>query len=1061
MALARVQATARGNHGSASSFVFPSFPAAPTVGNALILFICNWTASPAIASITDNRGNTYVQADDITNSIGARIWYCSKIVGTGSPFTITATFASGSNYATSCAVEVSGVGTGLLIDQIAHATGGVGSGFTMSTGNTAALTGPENFLATLLGSRGTGVATVESVSPAWTEEFEDTSTATCPGEGDTRVKTGTAGTTASSSWTCGTQNSWAATIVAFRAPTVAPPSTDIILYQGDPTPTTIILREAGTLTTSTRVTQSVVEVLAGVAPWVSKARVTQSVVEILSQPSVAARSTQSVVEVLGALRPNEIRSTQAITEVLAGVSPLIAPLFENATITTGLTYMRLTTRSGQVYSWSDRPLPDPADYEGGWKAPRVLTWGRLRRALSGVDGQYETSDFVVTLDDTDRLLRELDKQEELINATVVVKKILDSDRRKQLPWTTLYRGVIRDARPMGVLQYELTIKDPYAEQFSATSTPMPRRQIFTADFPNCTVDTVASSAVGYRTTSSTSTAGSTSTAVTGGSGTFGVGDQIRFAGNSLAYAVTSSSGTDPETSITFSPGLSANVPGNAAITVETTRKVQPAIGMRVPFWYGHITDRFMFGGFDSGDGQGPVIYVGDRVLADGKTYGEWLWSGHACYSPGGKPFPMIYFWNYALDDLVYVVAGIGNLATEASTGGRLAIPGYSNWTSLGFTTPYVDRNGHRYTVLFMRGIFRDWALSIREPPPNIGGTPFAVDAYGIEDVGDGTGNLILNAFDQYYHLLINWCPPKGDGYQSGPWLTPPVFTDDPSVPMIDQSSFTKAQAQSAVYTNLIGESAGFRGDFGVGVNNEEISVRDLLARLNVSFGCDSGFSKNAQYFVTMVNWDPATLIYADPLGWERDIFTGTFNIDALTRDLFTTIEYRHTQDYIGRMEGGWRSVMTGQLTTTDGEALAAYGADTIYSTANLYMVRGENRAGDAVEYQRGTKTARVVVALKRSRLAWVQHIVTLQTGPAGFNYELGDVVPVTHYEGLSNVGWTDHPVRIERVEIDPSAYVVTLEGYDLDPMLGDDVKQTREWRLGRKLFVPEWWRSRG
>lgn len=1005
MALARVQATARGNHGFAASFTFPAFAAPPTVGNALILFVCNWSASPAIATITDNRGNTYVQADDITNTIGARIWYCAKIVATGSPFTITASYVgAGLNYATSCAIEVSGVGTGLLIDQLAHATGGVGSGFTVATGSTPALTGPENFLAALTASRGVGATTVETVSPAWTQEFEDLTTSTCPGEGDTRVVTGTAGTTTSASWTIATQNSWAATVVAFRAP--AAPAIDLVLYPGESTPTDIVLRAPGALVTAA-----------------ASARVTQSLLELLSLPAPAARITQTVVEVLG---------TSA---------PWVPEPFENATVATGLTYLRLTTRSGTVYAWSDRPLPDPAEYENGWKAPRVVQWGRLRRALSGVDGQYETSDFVVTLDDTDRLLRELDRLEELINATVIVKKIVDVDRRALRPWAVVYRGVVRDARPLGTLQYEITLKDPFAEQFSAQANPVPRRQVFPADFPNCTVDTIASSATGYRTGAATTPAGNSTVAVAGGNGSFGDGDQILFAGQTTVYAVSSSSSTDPETTITFSPALVANVGGGTAITVLASRKIQPAIGVRVPFYYGHITDRFLVGSLDSGDGQGAMIYVGDRVLADGRGYGEFLWAGHACYSPSGRPFPMLYFWNYALDDLAGVVAGIGTLAAEAASGGRLAVPGYSNWATLGYSTPYVDYHGRRYTVLFMRGIFRDWALGFRQPPPNIGGTPFAVDAYGIETLGDGTGTLLLDAFAQYRHILQNWCPPKGEGYQSGPWLESVTFADDPTVSMIDEASFDAAQAQSVIYTTPLGEPLGFRGDFGVGVNNEEISARDLLARLNLSFGVESGFNAGTQYFISMINRNPATLVLADPLGWERDIFAGTFAIDARTRELFTTIEYRYTQDYLGRAEGGWRSVLSGELSTTEGDAVAAYGSDTVFSQLRLFMVRGHHRAGDATEYTRGSATAAVVIALKRTRFAWVQHMVVLETGPAGFNYELGDAIPITHYEGLSAVGWTDHPVRVERVEIDPSTYTTHLEGYDLDPMLGRGTKQ--------------------
>jgi hypothetical protein len=715
----------------------------------------------------------------------------------------------------------------------------------------------------------------------------------------------------------------------------------------------------------------------------------------------------------------------------------LIPTFENATITIGLTYMRLRTRSGAFYYWSDRPLPDPDGYEGGWKAPRVLEWGRIRRALSGFDGQYETSDFVVTLDDTDRVLRELDKDRELVNATVIVKMIPDDDRRLELPWSTVYRGVIRDARPLGTLRYEMTIKDPFAEQFAADANPVPLRTIQQPDFANCATTNVGSSATGY--TAGGAAAGAETMTVSGGTGTFVDGDVITFAGHATLYTISDQTTDDPETAIIFSPALTDPVAAGEVIAVRAKYEVTPANGRRVPFWYGHITDRVVIDGIDQGDGQGPVIYVGDRQLPDGHTYGEFLWAGHACYS--ATPIPMLYFWNESLDDLSVGIPGVNDLATEAGTGGRIALPGFANWSDNGFTTPYVDYNGRRYTVLFLRGFYRDWALGIRPAPPNLGGVPFAVEAYGCETVGDGSGTLILDGLAQYRHILQNWCPPRGGGYQSGAWLSTLMFVDDPTVPMLDEPSFDTAQAQSAVYTAALGESAGVRGDFGVGVNDEAIRVRDLLARLNVSFGVEAGFSKHAQYFVTMPNRDISTITLAAPLGWERDIFKKTFAIDAKTRDLFTSLGLRHTQDFFNRVSGDWRSIAVDEPSTftdqvvTNPEAVTAYGADTVYHDVLLYMVRGKNRIGDPPEYARGSTTAEVVMTLKLARTSWVQHIAKLQTGPAGFNYELGDILAITHYEGLSETGWTAYPVRVERIEIDPSTYTTVLETFAYESML--------------------------
>ncbi len=708
--------------------------------------------------------------------------------------------------------------------------------------------------------------------------------------------------------------------------------------------------------------------------------------------------------------------------------------FHNAELIIGLTWIILTTRTGAQYVWADRPLPDPDTYYLGWKEPRALAWGKITRALSNVlTGQYENAVFTVDLDDTDRLLRGLDDDRELIGASVVVYMITDVGRRALETPKTVFRGTITEAKPTATLRYSLTMKDPYAEQV-ASQSPAPMRVFNQTDFPNCAQDKVPCSAEAYLVNGAV-LAGVDTVLVDTGHGVFAPGALITFAGHATVYTISTSLLSEPETTITFTPVLTANVADNEAITVTASFTVPIAIGRRVPVPYGWITDRQIVGGIDAGDGQGPVVYVGDRVLSDGKTYGEFIWSAAACYSGGSpaSPFEMLYVWNNDMDGAYNVYYGavavpIGTLATEAGAGGRIAIPGYANWSTLGYTTTYVDLNSRRYTRLFLRGIFRDWALGILKAPDNLGGVPFAVNAYGCETVGDGTGSLIHRGLPQYLHVLQNWLPPVGDCYQTGAWKTTPLYPD--TTPMIDEASFAAADAQSGVYV-----TGGFQGDFILFANNDPVSARDLVARLNLSFAVQSGFNNQIQFCVQLVNTDLGSTTLVDPLGYERDIFAGTFTIDATTRELFTAIAYKHTQDYLSRVQDGWRSTTSGVTETENTTATSDYGAKTTYQTLTLYMLRGKNRSSDSDAYLNGTLTITAVLALTLARVSAIQHLPTLGTGPAGMNYELGDVVPITHYEGLSTAGWTARPVRIERVEIDPSQFISGLEGYDLDPLL--------------------------
>lgn len=731
------------------------------------------------------------------------------------------------------------------------------------------------------------------------------------------------------------------------------------------------------------------------------------------------------------------------TVIVVGGGDDTGTTFENGVLTIGLTWLIITLRSGLQYVWSDRPLPDPVQYYLGWKAPRVTQWGRIRRALSGFDGQYETADFTVLLDDTDRILRQLDADKQLVNATVAVYMISDEGRRALQTAKTVYRGVVRDAAPQGTLAYKLTIKDSFEQQFSINSDPdqVPERTITTNDFANAGETLVTSSAEAY-VVNGTVDVGATKVSVKSGRGVFAERDRVTFAGGADIYTVDAMSscfvtdGIDLETYIVVSPALLTALSDGETITQIPSHQVDPALGERVPFAYGYITDRVLDGaspGMDTGDGQGPVRYVGDKVLSDGKTYGEFLWTGHACYAPGGRPFQMLYFWNEAVDNYgngIYFPS-IGTLDVEAGSGGRIAIPGYDLWDDLGFTAPYVDYGGRRYTVLYLRGIFRDWALGVRMPPANLGGVPFAVAAYGAEVVGDSSGALIINGLQQYKHIVKNWVPPKGTSYQGGIWLDAPTFPDDPSLPMIDEDSFDLADAQSKVYV----DPDGFRGDFIVGANNEAIARRELIARLNVSFGVDCGFNRKTQFFVVMVNVDLGSTTLQPSLTYVRDIFAGTWSIEPITRELYTAIPYRHTQDYFNRVQGGWRSVLTQALEVESTAATGFYGAKTRSPQVTLYMVRGKNRTADPDDYLDGSATAGAVLALKLARVSVIQHVPKWQTGPAGFNYELGDIIPVTHYEGLSLIGWTDRLVRSERVETDPTNYTEGMEALDLAPLL--------------------------
>jgi hypothetical protein len=217
MALARVQATGRVS-AAATTSVSLTFATPPTVGNAIIVLAARYQPAGATISCADNRGNPYTLAVTVgPNPMGAAIFSCAALTASAAPFTVTLTFSGGSTgYWETAALEVSGVGTGLTVDQSVSQSA---TSATPSTGTTPALTVNEVLLAAVhaIGANQASLV-VQTVSPAWTEEFENLNySATVAGEGDTRIVTGATGTTQTCSWTAATAATWGAALAAFKA----------------------------------------------------------------------------------------------------------------------------------------------------------------------------------------------------------------------------------------------------------------------------------------------------------------------------------------------------------------------------------------------------------------------------------------------------------------------------------------------------------------------------------------------------------------------------------------------------------------------------------------------------------------------------------------------------------------------------------------------------------------------------------------------------------------------------------------------------------------------------
>ena len=214
-ALVRVQRTPAVATTTAATTSVLTFATPPTVGHAIVVVATGNHATTLVTAVTDNYGNTYSLAKAQGNASGPRgvaVWFCQAITATGASFTVTVTGTSVQRLGV--AIEISGVGVGLVLDQTAG-TGAVGAAST-TTGATAALTGNDHLVVAGAGIAATLASlTMTMASPHWTQEGEAL-TSTQSSELDSGVVIGAAGMTLRAAWSWPSGGAHAASaIVAF------------------------------------------------------------------------------------------------------------------------------------------------------------------------------------------------------------------------------------------------------------------------------------------------------------------------------------------------------------------------------------------------------------------------------------------------------------------------------------------------------------------------------------------------------------------------------------------------------------------------------------------------------------------------------------------------------------------------------------------------------------------------------------------------------------------------------------------------------------------------------
>ena len=358
--------------------------------------------------------------------------------------------------------------------------------------------------------------------------------------------------------------------------------------------------------------------------------------------------------------------------------------------------------------------------------------------------------------------------------------------------------------------------------------------------------------------------------------------------------------------------------------------------------------------------------------------------------------------------------------TNVGTAYEIQCPFLGNWVAT-YTTNYQDASdGTRWTLVYATGQIAINAIN--------GTAPITVNIAGIESVGNGSGSLVSTPIAIDKHFNFNFlCP---DSIPLTLWQTAtPNLANVPGLSMYDELSAAVGEAVHALRISGSYELSG-----GIGVDGKFESALDIQASLFRDGDFMGGFNRLGSRCVAVepISTPATATTFTDVL----HINDRSFSAKASLSNFWNQIPFNLTQDYTNTTTTGWHNA--GSI--EDAASIANYEQDR---TASL-LDRRWQRANTT------KSTATIKDVAKRQRLRWRNPLRVVQLAVpyllnSAYNVELGSVIRVTHYEGLSTTGWADHDVFVTKIDTDLNKLVRGFECYDLTPIyagLDDAVEAT-------------------
>jgi hypothetical protein len=355
-------------------------------------------------------------------------------------------------------------------------------------------------------------------------------------------------------------------------------------------------------------------------------------------------------------------------------------------------------------------------------------------------------------------------------------------------------------------------------------------------------------------------------------------------------------------------------------------------------------------------------------------------------------------------------------APESEYGSRIYVPHQTGWFG---DELYSVEEGERWTFLY---------LDQNHPAADLARynrIPIAVNVCGREDIGDATGNTLDSLPLQFLHFLNTEVAQEvGDA----DW---PGIAQRDSYSLFDTTTFTTTKQRSESRT-----SGGYKGAFVLGHSYKQITLREALKQFCRSGDFSVGINRHGQIIVSMldITATTGTVTFTD----QSDILKDSFRINPRLDNVENRVRYAYKRNYLKTIQQPNPEIgsrlprepfdkdwLSGTQTLNDTTEQTNLGEVRSSQLLELEMVRDQSTADDVAARR---------LALRKPSNGRAEATFS-STLSKGYSVELGDLVNVTHFQGIGSTGWTNKRCRVLRIVDDLDNFTRTFTVQDIDNLL--------------------------